>query len=345
MLLSFLVSSSDNITLGGRRLFHIPVPAPLFSFWGMFSTCARIGWVAGYLFAAVACGLLLRLWRPPMAALLLAVCLAVQLGTRRDDLTNLASGWHSEERYTAPAVLDDPGWQTVAAADGLAHLQFLSYDIQSPSFFPLCEFAAQQHWTVNQFYLAHVDVDLLAATIAGQMGELRADTLYAFTDLNDLRYPEYPLHYYRLNGILIGTLEPLELPEAALPDQPLHTWVPADMLGAAEGSVVAKETDGSVRIELGSVSGPGCSMLPGTYQITLDGSGFSDSYVHSGWHAPNNPYNPLDIVWLVDSRQSAGKQLVFQFSLTETIPGWDFSIHALSAEPITVTGLSIKRIA
>lgn len=85
-------------------------------------------------------------------------------------------------------------------------------------------------------------------------------------------------------------------------------------------------------------------MWPGTYEVTLEGNGFDHSYVYSGWNAPNEPFNQLDIVWLEDSQQSAGKRLVFQFNLYETGRGWVVNIHTLDDCPVTVDRITVARV-
>jgi len=58
--------------------------------------------------------------------------------------------------------------------------------------------------------MAHMDGNLAAVTLPGELNELAADTLYAFIDEDELTRNSYDLHYYRLDGILIGSVEPID---------------------------------------------------------------------------------------------------------------------------------------
>ena len=53
--------------------------------------------------------------------------------------------------------------------------------------------------------MGHMDGNLAAVTLAGEMNTLAPDTLYAFIDEDELARSDYALHYYRLDGILLLT--------------------------------------------------------------------------------------------------------------------------------------------
>ena len=345
LALAAFASVSPTVIFAGRQLFTMPLPAFAVRLWGVFRSCGRIAWVIGYLLTAAACGLLLRLNGPVPGVVLLAACLAVQTAGQLPALRTESARYHTLTSGSGVPALTDPGWQTVAGSGSIRHVVFSSSRIDAPAFWQLCFLASEQGWTINSFYFSHVDPSLMWATAAGQLAELQNDTLYVFLDGEELRRTDYPLHYYRLDGILVGTVDALELPGADLPDPPAQAWIPADVLGPAGDTVLTKSDDGAVKIETGSVSGPDYDLWPGTYEVTLESSGFDHSYVYSGWNATNEPFNKLDIVWLEDSQKSAGKRLVFQFTLYETARNWHVNIHALDDTPVTVSGLSIKRTA
>lgn len=341
LLLTFVACSSNTVTLGGHTLGTVPLPAPLMRFWSMFVNCGRIGWVAGYLLAVLACGLLLRFWRPGISTVLLAVCLAVQTVSRLPDLSYVATTpFRLADAYVAENSLTDPGWQAVFEQDGIAHLQFASCNWDAPAFYPLCTVAAAQHWTINEFYISHADVNLMDTTVAGQMGELRSDTLYVFLGLDELRRPDYSLHYYRLDGILVGTVDPLPLPEAELSGLPQYELVPAATFVFDAGSNIAGQDNGGLTVYTGGISGPGMDLWPGVYEVTLQGSGFDHSYVYSGWVQRNSAYHPLEIVWM----ESSPEKLVFRSSIYEVAFGWQTAVHALDDCPVTVDRITVTRV-
>lgn len=75
LVLDLIAAGGNAITVNGKTLFTVPIPQPLMDFWAMFSSCARLAWLAGMLLAVVGCGLVLRFWDNGVApALMLAVC-------------------------------------------------------------------------------------------------------------------------------------------------------------------------------------------------------------------------------------------------------------------------------
>lgn len=71
LVLDAVASMGNTVTFGGRTLFTVPIPQVLMDFWAMFSSCARLAWLAGMLLAVAACGLVLRFWNGAAAAVLL----------------------------------------------------------------------------------------------------------------------------------------------------------------------------------------------------------------------------------------------------------------------------------
>ena len=62
LVLDLIAAGGNAITVNGKTLFTVPIPQFLMNFWAMFSSCARLAWLAGMLLAAVGCGLVLRFW-------------------------------------------------------------------------------------------------------------------------------------------------------------------------------------------------------------------------------------------------------------------------------------------
>lgn len=99
LVLDAVASMGNTVTFGGRTLFTVPIPQVLMDFWAMFSSCARLAWLAGMLLAVAACGLVLRFWNGAAAAVLLAVCAAAQGFGLRTELTKRYTTYHDAAYY------------------------------------------------------------------------------------------------------------------------------------------------------------------------------------------------------------------------------------------------------
>lgn len=337
LLLDAIAATGNTITLGGVTLGTVPIPQVLMDFWAMFSSCARLAWLAGMLLALLACGVVLRLWNGRAAVVLLAVCALLQGHGQRDELAKRFATYHDDATYTDQTRLTDPAWETLAESGRFSHLAFVSFDFEHDEFWDLAAFAADHGWTSNSFYMGHMDGNLAAVTLAGEMNTLSADTLYVFVDEDELARDSFGLNYYRLDGILIGSVEPLDLTPDPAPETDSHA-MDLRLSDVINGSVAA---DG---VELGSggeMMTDSWMLFPGTYRVTLTGSGFDHSYIYARHGLINQETYKLDI----EFTDIAPEKMTFTFTTGEPLYYWCTAVHTLDDTPITVTGVTVEKTA
>lgn len=339
LVLDLLAAGGNAITVGGKTLFTVPIPQFLMDFWAMFSSCARLAWVAGLLLAVAACGLVLRFWQKGVVpALMLAVCAVAQGWGQHGELFNRWTDYHYYGfRYENKTLLTDPAWEDIAASGKYSHLAFASFDFEHDEFWDLVDFAADHGWTSNSFYMAHMDGNLAAVTLPGELNDLAADTLYAFIDEDELTRNSYDLHYYRLDGILIGSVEPIDgLEEDPAPEVPARTMdlTKSDLINAhyADGSV-GLETGGEMMTEE-------WTLFPGRYRVTLTGSGFDHSYIYARYGLINEETYKLDI----DFTGIDPNEMTFEFTAGEMLHYWRTAVHTLDDANVTVSSVTVEKI-
>lgn len=339
LVLDLLAAGGNAITAGGKTLFTVPIPQFLMDFWAMFSSCARLAWVAGLLLAVAACGLVLRFWQKGVVpALMLAVCAVAQGWGQRGELFNRWTDYHYYGfRYENKTLLTDPAWEDIAASGKYSHLAFASFDFEHDEFWDLVDFAADHGWTSNSFYMAHMDGNLAAVTLPGELNDLAADTLYAFIDEDELARNSYDLHYYRLDGVLIGSVEPIDgLEEDPAPEVPARTMdlTKSDLINAhyADGSV-GLETGGEMMTEE-------WTLFPGRYRVTLTGSGFDHSYIYARYGLINEETYKLDI----DFTGIDPNEMTFEFTAGEMLHYWRTAVHTLDDANVTVSSVTVEKI-
>lgn len=335
LVLDVVAATGNTLTLGGHTLGTIPIPQALMDFWAMFSSCARLAWLAGLLLALLACGVVLRLWNGRAAVILLAAGALLQGYGQREELANRFSRYHDAETYTNQTILTDPAWETLGEQGQFSHLAFVSFDFEHDEFWDLAAFAADHGWTSNSFYMGHMDGNLAAVTLAGEMNTLSPDTLYVFIDEDELARDSFGLHYYRLDGILIGSVEPLDLTEDPAPAADAHE-VDLSLSDVSNGSVTGE----GVELSSGGEMMTGAWMLfPGTYQVTLTGSGFDHSYIYARHGLINQETYKLDIEF---TGIDPGK-MVFTFSTGEPLYYWRTAVHTLDDTPVTITSITVEK--
>ena len=301
----------------------------------MFSSCARLAWLAGMLLALLACGAVLRLCGGRVAAVLLAVCALVQAYGQRDELAKRFAQYHDPETYADQSLLTDPAWEELAQSGQFRHLAFVSFDFEHDEFWDLAAFAADHGWTSNSFYMGHMDGNLAVVTLAGEMNSLSADTLYVFVDEDELARDSFGLYYYRLNGILIGSVEPLDLPQDSAPTADARS-MDLTMSDVTNGTVTANGVELGAGGEMLTES---WMLFPGTYSVTLTGSGFDHSYIYARHGLINQETYKLDI----EFTGIAPETMTFTFTTGEPLYYWSTAVHTLDDTPITVTGITVEK--
>ena len=338
LVLDAIAAMGNTVTFAGQTLFTVPIPQALMDFWAMLSSCARLAWLAGMLLAVAACGLVLRFWQQgAAAAVLLALCAAAQGFGQRAELAKRFAAYHDAAYYENTTQLTDPAWEQLAASGQFTHLAFASFDFEHDEFWDLAAFAADHGWTSNSFYMGHMDGNLAAVTLAGEMNALAPGTLYAFVDEDALARNDFALHYYRLDGVLLGSVEPIDgLTEESADAAPAHTM-------ALEKSSVINGTADADGVTLGS-SGEllteAWMLFPGNYRVTLTGSGFDHSYIYARHGLINQETYKMD----VNFTGIAPDEMVFEFSTGEPLYYWRTAVHALDDTPLTITGIKVEKL-
>ena len=339
LVLDLLAAGGNAITVGGKTLFTVPIPQFLMDFWAMFSSCARLAWVAGLLLAVAACGLVLRFWQKGVVpALMLAVCAVAQGWGQRGELFNRWTDYHYYGfRYENKTLLSDPSWEQIAASGKYSHLAFASFDFEHDEFWDLVDFAADHGWTSNSFYMAHMDGNLAAVTLPGELNELSADTLYAFIDEDELARNSYGLHYYRLDGILIGSVEPIDgIEEEPTPETP-GCEVNLTRSDVINGDI---SRDGVTLTTGGEMMTEEWTLFPGRYRVTLTGSGFDHSYIYARYGLINQETYKLDI----DFTGIDPNEMTFEFTATEMLHYWRTAVHTLDDANVTVNSVTVEKV-
>ena len=337
LVLDAIAAMGNTVTFAGRTLFTVPIPQVLMDFWAMFSSCARLAWLAGMLLAVAACGLVLRFWQGAAAAVLLALCAAAQGFGQRAELAKRFAAYHDAAYYENTTQLTAPAWEQLAASGQFTHLAFASFDFEHDEFWDLAAFAADHGWTSNSFYMGHMDGNLAAVTLAGEMNALAPDTLYAFVDEDALARNDFALHYYRLDGVLLGSVEPIDgLTEESADAAPAHT------MALEKSSVIngTADADGVVLSSGGELLTEAWMLFPGSYRVTLTGSGFDHSYIYARHGLINQETYKMD----VNFTGIAPDEMVFEFSTGEPLYYWRTAVHALDDTPLTITAIKVEKL-
>ncbi|GAA5234655.1 hypothetical protein FOZ76_20690 [Verticiella sediminum] len=180
-LVGLTLFAISNTVGFGPYAWSFPLPDRLYQLAGVFRASGRMMWPVYYALVLLSIVLVLRLYPPRAAAVLLAIGLAVQL-------VDTHAGW-SQQRWhwmRTPATawetpLRDPFW--ALAGQRYAKLRLAPPQNAAPRWQPLADYAGRHGMATDAVYLARVDARALAAAQADmrarlQEGRYDADTLY-----------------------------------------------------------------------------------------------------------------------------------------------------------------------
>ena len=203
-----------EITFNSLTLIKIGIPKGILSVLGIFRSNGRFIWPAAILIMAASVSLLFTGKKKVMPAVLLVICLIVQLM----DLSTVISA--KNQKFTSPGKrwnqdLDNPALSE--HMDRYSHIVVVTDEnrlIERMAFF-----AAENDLTVNRFYFAR-DID--EETEKGLVdyhercvkGEDIDDVIFVFDEDTCREWKkDTDLHFYDLTGTIIGISEEIDLPE------------------------------------------------------------------------------------------------------------------------------------
>lgn len=336
VLVTLFVSLGKTATVGGHVLYTLPLPNLLLRAWSMFSSSGRIAWVLIYFGYAVLLGLAVRWFDPRAAVAVVALCAAVQGA----DLSRSMVSTHEKFQYLKTpqaqpvSALQDDAWEVIAQ-QGFAHVALTSCRNLGGYGGDFLAYAVDHHMTINTMYLAHIDREKEQDGIMATLNPLTEDTLYVLPYGDELLTPWFSLNYYRVDGLLIGTVNELPLPEYRVtPSAQPEVLVDYEALDFYKGEGCP------ITLEVGqSVAGPSYYMMPGNYSVILCGENLDKSYLHS-YYRQRQTDTPTEVP--IRFIENEPNQYLIQFVLEEKATDWEFAIHARDAA-VTINSVTVRR--
>jgi hypothetical protein len=265
-LAAVIVAASPTVTWGQTVLITYPLPSVVHKVWDAFRSSGRFSWICIYFIFLFAVCAGAGTAMPRIKTGILAVCLALQLM----DLSPLLKERHDwlspVLEYYGPA--QSGSWDAFREIGALRHV--LVYpDMEWSELKGFAELALKNGWTINQFYMARVQIDFKTEALP-HMTSPREDTLYIWKTDNTLACTNRLLTYYEINGYIAGLSSPLSSLEALSPDSELLGRCTARFEG--QNLTAGHDEDGVRYLEPGGTSyGPYASAPAGSYQVLIRG--------------------------------------------------------------------------
>ena len=215
-ILAFVFAVSNVVTFNGKVLFSYPLPPLIGQFTSTFRTSGRVVWVLVYMITLAAIIFTLKLHRPAVAAVILAVLLVVQGGEQ------LISGRvEPVELPENAAELDfsstDLG-RAIAESGEIRHLAFMAR-LNPEDYYYFGRFAVENDLTMTDFWFARPAHEAADERAWQLLRELPEDTAFIFLPEQEEHFLIDDLNFYNAGDFVVACKAELNA-EMVMPGDP-----------------------------------------------------------------------------------------------------------------------------
>ena len=209
----FILFAGSNVLTFGEDYILIPMPKPILDIWQLFRSSGRMIWPVFYL---LICLILVSFCRSFKDRRVRYVIIILCLVCHFVEFSPFIRAVHRQyyPRYESYRPLEDPSWDTIASRYGNIYICFGSQNMYLDSnlkmeCLELTYFACEHDMAMNTTYLSRDNTDQINEETIRMVasGTLPDDTVFVFIDKDDTMGME--LNFYELDGILVGTKDPL----------------------------------------------------------------------------------------------------------------------------------------
>ncbi len=332
-LLTLFAAASNVVMYHDKVLYELPLPKILFRLWSIFRATGRLIWPAVYLLVLGAVCMDGRFIRRRSKGLLLAFCLLLQFMDIRGMLAEKNEVYNKADSYQT--LLTDGAWRRIGEEKQISHICFVSdMNRQRKLLFSFGDYASDYGLTLNDFYFARsLDEKTLRAKEEA-LAQCPADTLFVFFDNEAQQGLAYPLYYYRMDGLVAGSREPLEGLEP-MERSELLTYR-YDMSGGRFLNNAEVVEEGWKLHSYGNSYGPYLNAGAGIYTVTVQGSGLTAVDVKCYYNGGDSSLEPRGLT--VEE-----ERVTFEVELTEYAPDLEVALWNTGGSDMLITEVVIRK--
>ncbi|MDR0454031.1 MAG: DUF6311 domain-containing protein [Deferribacteraceae bacterium] len=196
---------SPRVTLNGKVLFEYSIPGFMYV-WGIFRSTGRMIWPVFYIIMFYAIWVIAKEYKQKTAIFALLFFLLIQLY----DLHNffVTKGNIFSNHVEWETNLKSEFWNKLAKTQ--KHIVFLGELPEHNNLYALTKYAIDNRMTVNDFYLARKNTELISSYERDEMkriynGQADKDTIYIFSEDTFNAVPFLKrLYVYKIDDIIVG---------------------------------------------------------------------------------------------------------------------------------------------
>ena len=273
--ISMMVALSPTVTMGERVILQVQLPQWLEATWGIFRASGRIIWSVVYVIMLGSCVVILKaVNKRSLTIATLSIVLLIQVYDISGVLKVKYANFGSTCKFVSKLTEKD-FWNYIAQRDDIQHIVYFSMTEES-MMYSITDWAMQNKKTVNNFYFARSIDDKVSESRREALEKLSEDTLFIFNNEESLFTLQYALHYYQIDGLIIGYSDEIpgykEMPQ----NDVMVKWNFGGNWCISENGGIDTEA-GRVIYPEGLSYGPYWSIPKGYYVITIIGESMPEA--------------------------------------------------------------------
>ncbi len=330
---SIMVSLSPVITIDDRVILQMQLPQWIIDKWSIFRASGRIIWIVVYIIMLGSCILIVKTVNTRMMVATLSAALLIQIYDISDVLKEKHENIGNTQNYVSMLTETD-FWNDIAQRKEIQHVVYFSM-VETPMMYSITDWAMQNDKTVNNFYFARSIDDRVLESRIYAFNELSDDTLFIFKQDECMWTLLYDLHYYQIDGLIIGYRDKIPGYQEMLNTDVLLKRNFGDNLYLSENGGI--DTENGRKIYPGGLSyGPYWRIPKGKYIITIEGKNLPENLdisIYSMYGELNHDFEVLS---------SYPSEIKLTISFDEDVDNLEVAIRNTMERTILVKSIEIR---
>lgn len=203
LIISVVVALSPTVTLNSRVIVALKLPHIVFVIWSVFRASGRVVWTVNYIIMLTSVIVLLKTVNKSAVYIVCSLAVIIQFYDLHSILLQKNMQFNKVNRYNSVLTTKD-FWDCLSDNKEVKHVEYYSeFNEMSNFYYSITDWALSNGKTVSDFYFAR-PLDSVKVSREKAFSELSNDTIFIFTEEEKANCLKYNLHYYEVDGIIVG---------------------------------------------------------------------------------------------------------------------------------------------
>ena len=207
LLVSMVVAVSPVVTLDDKLIKAFTFPKAITDIWSIFRATGRLIWVANYVIMLISVIIIIKTFDKKTVCIICVLLTAFQFYDIHEIIFQKRARFNTVSEYSS-LLITEVFWDTIAADDDIKHVVYYT-TVDINMMYSITDWAIDNGKTLNTFYFARSIEESVNEARAQSLNELSGDTIFIFNNSEKIYCLEYPLHYYSVDGLIVGLTDEL----------------------------------------------------------------------------------------------------------------------------------------